>query len=251
MKHPDLLTPEVASAIFGDRLELAERYVALLADTGISHGLIGPREGPRLWERHVLGCAVYHPAFADGVTVADVGAGAGLPGIVLAIVRPDLDLVLVEPLHRRTVWLTSTISQLGLSNVVVHEGRAESLWGVRRFPAVTARAVARIGALAGWCLPLLEQDGRLAALKGASARAELAEDEALVRSAGGVRLEVVTFGVDILEVPTTAIIVDVESAPRVPTAPTSRSARPVPGGTSAKQSRRQGSPDQRTSRTPR
>lgn len=208
-------TPEVAAAIFGDRLEFAERYVVELADTGITHGLIGPREAPRLWDRHVLGCAVFHPAFPLGATVGDIGSGAGLPGVVLGIVRPDLDIVLVEPLHRRAVWLQSTIEKLELDNVTVHEGRAESLWGVRRFPAVTARAVARMGVLSGWCLPLLEAGGRLVAMKGASAPIEVEEDRAVILAAGGVEVVVSTFGEGYLEVPTTIVTVAVGDAPIV------------------------------------
>lgn len=210
-------TPGIAAAIFGERLGLAERYVAELADTGITHGLIGPREAPRLWDRHVLGCAVLHPAFPAGVSVADIGSGAGLPGIVLGIARPDLDVVLVEPLHRRVVWLQSTIEDLGLDNVSVHEGRADILWGVRRFPAVTARAVARIGALAGWCLPLLEPSGQLVAIKGSSAAAEVDEDRPAVLAAGGVHVGVRTYGDDLLETPTTVVTVTVGAAPPVPT----------------------------------
>ena len=106
-------TPVAARALFGDRAEVAEHYVAILADTGISHGLVGPREAPRLWERHVLNCAVVHPLFAPDTEVADIGSGAGLPGLVLAIIRPDLHLHLVEPLQRRTVWLRRTVEELG------------------------------------------------------------------------------------------------------------------------------------------
>lgn len=206
----------MARKIFGERLGLAERYVAELSDTGISHGLIGPREAPRLWERHVLGCAVFHPAFPVGLTVADIGSGAGLPGVVLSIVRPDLDVVLVEPLHRRVVWLQATIEELELPNVTVHEGRAESLFGVRRFPAVTARAVARIGALSRWCLPLLEAGGRLVALKGASAATELEEDRDVVLAAGGVEAYISSYGGELLEVATTTVTVTVAQAPEVP-----------------------------------
>ena len=110
---------------------MAEAYVALLADTGIAHGLIGPREAPRLWDRHVLNSAVVQPVFADGARVADIGSGAGLPGIPLAIARPDLQVVLVEPLPAPDHWLTSTIEELGLTNVKVHRGRAEVALGGR------------------------------------------------------------------------------------------------------------------------
>lgn len=225
-------TPQVAEAIFGDRLVFAEHYVAQLAGTGIDHGLIGPREAPRLWERHVLGCAVLHPAFPPEASVADIGSGAGLPGIVLAVVRPDLELVLVEPLHRRVIWLQSTIDELELPNVTVHEGRAESLWGVRRFPAVTARAVARIGALSGWCLPLLEAEGRLVAMKGASAPTEVSEDRATVLAAGGVAMDVTTYGGELLDVPTTAVIVTVAGPPELPrTTPRAKASSPRRRGT--------------------
>ncbi|MEO7061913.1 MAG: 16S rRNA (guanine(527)-N(7))-methyltransferase RsmG [Lapillicoccus sp.] len=212
-------TPQLASVVFGERVGLAERYVRELADTGTSHGLIGPRETPRLWDRHVLGCAVFHPAFPRGVTVADIGSGAGLPGIVLGIVRPDLEIVLVEPLHRRVVWLQATIETLELDNVTVYEGRAESLWGQRRFPVITARAVARIGALASWCLPLLEPGGRLVAMKGSSAASELDEDRAAVRAAGGVESGVTTYGDDLLAIPTTVVTVSVGAPAPVPPRP--------------------------------
>ena len=116
-------TPPAAAGVFGDRLELAEHFVAILADTGISHGLIGPRETPRLWDRHVLNCAVVQeaiPRLEGTQQVIDVGSGAGLPGLALALARPDLDLHLVEPLARRTGWLTGSVAQLGLTNVTVH-----------------------------------------------------------------------------------------------------------------------------------
>lgn len=202
-------TPSEAAAVFGDRLPTAEAYVALLADTGIRHGLIGPREAPRLWDRHVLNCAVFTSAFAPDSAVADIGSGAGLPGLVIAIARPDLRVTLVEPLHRRVVWLLSSVETLGLENVEVHEGRAESLWNERTFPAVTARAVARIGKLAGWCLPLLEPQGRLVAMKGSSAATELDEDAEVLRRAGAVGWSVTTHGVGVVEPPTTVVTVEV------------------------------------------
>src|SRR5665647_3741442 len=109
--------PPGAAQVFGDRLALAERYTAILADTGVSHGLIGPREVSRLWDRHVLNCAVIHPAIAAGQMVIDVGSGAGLPGLALAIARPDLDLHLVEPMLRRANWLSRAVDELALTNV--------------------------------------------------------------------------------------------------------------------------------------
>ena len=182
--------PEVAREVFGDRLALAEAFAAELADTGVSHGLIGPREVPILWERHVLNCAVPAVVIPEGSRIVDVGSGAGLPGIAMAIARPDLDVVLVEPMLRRTTWLSETIARLGLERVEVVRGRAEDVAGSVSAPIVTARAVARIDKLARWCVPLLDRPGRIVALKGRSAREELAEETAVLRrlgmTAGGV-----------------------------------------------------------------
>ena len=222
-------TPDVAAAVFGSRVSLAERYVALLAATGISHGLIGPREAPRLWDRHVLNCAVVHPLFATGARVADLGSGAGLPGIPLAIVRPDLRLTLVEPLQRRTTWLTAAVEELGLANVVVHRGRAESLWGAPRFGHVTARAVARIGELARIGLPLLEAGGSLHALKGTSAPTELTEDADQLRAMNASRWSVASFGAGVVTPETLVATVEVGSAV-TPGRRVGGSARPAPRG---------------------
>lgn len=205
-------TPAAASSVFGERTSLAERYVAALADTGISHGLIGPREAPRLWDRHVLNCAVVHPLFGQGAEVADIGSGAGLPGLVLAIARPDLQLQLIEPLHRRVIWLQRTILDLELENVSVHEGRAESLWGVRRFPYITARAVARIGELGRWALPLLETGGTLHAVKGSSGPDELEADRATLTDLGAAQYAVARLGRGVVDPETVVLSVSVEAA---------------------------------------
>lgn len=183
--------PESAREIFGaEQLRLAVRYAGLLASEGLLRGLIGPREVPRLWERHLLNCAVVGELVPDGATVLDVGSGAGLPGLVLAVARPDLTVILVEPLARRTAFLVEAVSVLGLTDRVdVLRGRAEELR--RDFPdgaapVVTARAVAPLDRLAGWCLPLVEPGGRLLAMKGDSAGAEITEHRsAVVRSGGG------------------------------------------------------------------
>jgi 16S rRNA (guanine527-N7)-methyltransferase len=215
-------TPDAAAAVFGDRLPLAEAYVGLLAGTGISHGLIGPREAPRLWDRHVLNSAVVAPLFADGAEVADLGSGAGLPGIPLAIARRDLQLTLVEPLLRRTVWLSTAIAELGLENVAVHRGRAESLWGQRRFRHVTARAVARTGELARIGLPLVGAGGSLEALKGDAAATEVAEDAEQLRSLGASRWRVTRFGAGVVEPETVVVTIEVDAAVEVPRPSTSR-----------------------------
>jgi 16S rRNA (guanine527-N7)-methyltransferase len=198
-------TPDAAASVFGDRLPLAEEFVAVLADTGISHGLIGPREAPRLWDRHVLNCAVVHtaiPAGEAGQQVVDVGSGAGLPGLAIAIARPDLHVHLVEPLARRTGWLSGTIAHLDLENVTVHTARAEALWDTIHAPWVTARAVSGIVQLAEWTLPLLTPHGSLLALKGARAHAELAENHTALTRLGVVESAVEEFGTGIIEDPT-------------------------------------------------
>lgn len=202
--------------MFGDRLGVAERFAALLADTGVSHGLIGPREVPRIWERHLVNCAVIQPAFPQGARVVDVGSGAGLPGLVLAIMRSDLDIHLVEPMLRRTQWLGVAVSELDLPNVTVHRGRAEELGGSVSAPWVTARAVARLDKLARWCVPLLDPGGTLIAMKGRSAATELEEDRKALERMGLVRATVSEHGGDVLDEP--VLTVDLEFQPRVPRA---------------------------------
>ena len=197
--------PTGAAQVFGDRLTLAERFTAILTDSGVSHGLIGPHEVPRLWERHVLNCAVIHPAIPADRMVIDVGSGAGLPGLALAIARPDLDLHLVEPMLRRTNWLSMAVAELGLTNVTVHRGRAEQFWGILSAPVVTARAVARLRELATWCLPLLLPGGSLLAIKGSSVAEELEADRAALRRLGAVDELIESFGAGIVDPETTVL----------------------------------------------
>jgi 16S rRNA (guanine527-N7)-methyltransferase len=195
----------VASRVFGDRLSLAARYAAILAGAGVVRGLIGPREAPRLWERHLLNCAVVGELLPDGGRVLDVGSGAGLPGIVLAVARPDLEVTLLEPLARRANFLDEVVEELGLSRVTVIRGRAEEHAGRLQFPTVTARAVAPLDRLARWCLPLLEPGGRLLAMKGASAAEELAEHRVELRRLGGRDATIESCGSELLEQPTTVV----------------------------------------------
>lgn len=212
--------PASAGTLFGDadRLGRAERYVALLADTGITHGLIGPREVPRLWQRHVLNCAVLGDVIPADVRVVDVGSGAGLPGLVLAVARPDLDVHLVDPLLRRTAWLAEAVRELDLENVTIHRARAEELTGSLDAPVVTARAVAPLGKLARWCLPLVQPQGRLLALKGRSAESEVERDRDEVERAGGHVTGVRHLGAGVLE-DTTAVVEVVPVAGRRPAPP--------------------------------
>ena len=167
--------PDVARGVFrSERLPLAERYAAWLADAGVVRGLIGPREVPRLWERHLLNCAVVSEVLPAGASVADIGSGAGLPGVVLAIARPDLRLTLVEPLLRRTRFLEEVAADLELGNVEVVRGRADALHGKRTFDVVTSRAVAPLERLLGWSMPLVAPAGAMVAMKGGSAEDEIA-----------------------------------------------------------------------------
>jgi len=225
--------------VFGVHLALAQRFTAILADTGVSQGLIGPREVPRLWERHVLNCAVIHPAIDDDQMVIDVGSGAGLPGLALAIARPDLDLHLIEPMLRRTNWLTRTVAELELSNVTVHRGRAQEFWDTLSAPVVTARAVARLSDLATWCLPLLKPGGSLLALKGSSVAQELEADRAVLRKLGAVEEAIESFGVGVVDPTTTVLRVIVGDRPTKRSStkrPSTR--RPSPDGTKPKTRRR-------------
>ncbi|CAG7570897.1 16S rRNA (guanine527-N7)-methyltransferase [Barrientosiimonas humi] len=196
--------PEVAARIFGDRLELATAYVRFLETTGVQHGLIGPREVPRLWDRHVLNCAVIAPAFGPDATVADVGSGAGLPGMVLAIARPDLRVTLVEPLERRTRWLSEVVHDLGLE-VTVLQRKAENAWGEVVVDAVTSRAVAQLGELARLSLPLLRPNGRMVALKGERAASELEADAEVLDRLRVAHRRVATYGEGVLDPPSTVV----------------------------------------------
>lgn len=191
--------------MFAERLELAEHFARLLASDGVVRGLIGPREAPRLWERHLLNCAVLEEAVGRGASVCDIGSGAGLPGLVLAIVRPDLELTLVEPLLRRTTFLEEAVTALGLSRVTVVRARAEELHGGRRFDVVTSRAVAPLPRLLDWSLPLVAPHGELLALKGSGAAAEVAEAAAVVAARGCSPARVDRLGVGRIADPTWAI----------------------------------------------
>lgn len=163
----------------------AVRFAELLAEHGEERGLIGPRELPRLWARHVLNSTAVAPFLPARGTVADVGSGAGLPGIVLALVRPDLEFALIEPMERRVMWLGEIVEELDLDNVTVYQQRAEELHGRMRFEAVTARAVAAMKKLVPIALPLLAPSGVLLAQKGRRAADELEEARKAIRKAGG------------------------------------------------------------------
>jgi 16S rRNA (guanine527-N7)-methyltransferase len=197
--------PPVAAALLGDHMSTLVRYADLLADAGVVRGLIGPREVPRLWERHLLNCAVVAELFSPRSRLVDVGSGAGLPGIVLAICRPDLHVVLAEPLLRRATFLIEAVDALSLGNVRVERVRAEQMAG--DVDAVTARAVAPLDRLARWTLPLLRPGGRLVALKGASAGTELQAAVPVLEGLGARHWEVLEMEVAPGFVPTRAVVV--------------------------------------------
>lgn len=177
--------PALARELFGDRLPLVIGYLHWLAGTGVERGLIGPREADRLWERHILNCAAIAPLIQPASTVVDIGSGAGLPGLVLAMARPDLDLVLIESMSRRTAFLEDVITDLGLNRVTVRRARAEEIRrGELRADVVTARALAPIDRLARWAAPLLAPGGAVLAIKGDTAAAEVTTAWAAVARAG-------------------------------------------------------------------
>ena len=153
----------------------------MLVAEGELRGLIGPRELPRLWTRHLLNSSPVAPFVDAGVRFADIGSGAGFPGVVVAIMRPDLDVHLIEPMERRTTWLEDVARELSLSNVSVVRARAEELHGTASYDAVSARAVAALKKLVPWAAPLIAPGGRLVALKGERAALEVTEAEKVLR----------------------------------------------------------------------
>jgi 16S rRNA (guanine527-N7)-methyltransferase len=207
--------PVAAREIFGEGLPLAVAYADLLATEGVVRGLIGPRETPRLWDRHLLNSAAVAELIPAESFVVDVGSGAGLPGVVLAVARTDLTVALVEPMARRTAFLTEAVSTLGLADrVSVVRARAEEAREALPGPAdvVTARAVAPLDKLAAWCLPLAAVGGRLLAIKGATAAVEVSTHAPAVRRAGGATPVIRECGVGLLDQPTTVVEVVKERA---------------------------------------
>lgn len=192
------LEPEPASAalLLGDRLELTRRFTENLARRGEELGLIGPLELPRLWTRHILNSALVAPLLRPG-TVGDIGSGAGLPGLVLAIARPDVQFVLIEPMERRVAWLNDQTSELGLSNVTVLRDRAEDVKLHERLDQVTARAVSAFRKLLPLTAPLLRDGGELVLMKGANAQVEIdaAAKEMRKYKVTGARVQVLGEGI--------------------------------------------------------
>lgn len=197
-----------------------EHYAEILAGPGLERGLMGPREVPRLWDRHILNCAVVAEPDLGLLplkcTVADVGSGAGLPGIVWAIARPDISVVLIEPLLRRATFLLETVSELQLENrVTVVRGRAEKVIASPAWQGVdivTARAVAPLERLIGWTIPLLKQSGTLVAMKGSSAASEIASAQEAIREHALRAPEIITCGRGVVDPETTVIVMQRDAA---------------------------------------
>jgi 16S rRNA (guanine527-N7)-methyltransferase len=200
--------PAAAADLFGERLELARAYADLLAGPGVERGLLGPRELDRVWERHILNSAVLAELVEPEAWLIDIGSGAGLPGLPLAIVRPDLRVTLVEPMLRRTDFLTEVVAALGIT-VEVIRGRAEDpavRTRVTGADVVASRAVADLGKLARWSMPLLRPGGRMLALKGERADAEVAESGREMAALGATDVEVVRCGMSLLSPPATVVV---------------------------------------------
>ncbi len=190
--------PSVASVLFGERVDVARAFTANLVDQGEERGLIGPLELPRIWTRHILNCAIVAPLLRPGV-VGDVGSGAGLPGLVLAIARPDVQFVLIEPMERRVAWLNEQVAELGLSNTTVLRDRAEDVRLTDRLDQVTARAVSAFRKLIPLTAPLLRDGGELVLMKGAGAAAEVDAATKEMRKFSVHDVEVLTLGEGVLD----------------------------------------------------
>ena len=195
--------PAGAEKLFGPGWTQAQRYADLLSTWGVERGMIGPREVPRLWDRHLLNCVAVVPRLPQGCTVADVGTGAGLPGLVWAIARPDVRMTLVEPLLRRVSFLEEVVGDLDLTNVEIVRARAEEHRA--SYDVVTARAVASLDKLTTWCWPLVGPGGVLLAMKGRSAPEEVEKARPLLKRLGVTDVRIESYGEDDLSVPTTVV----------------------------------------------
>jgi 16S rRNA (guanine527-N7)-methyltransferase len=197
------LEPAAAELIFGDQIGKARLYFEALVRDGDLLGLLGPREMPKLWTRHILNSAVVAELVGPGQTVADVGSGAGLPGIPMALVQPQAQFTLIEPMERRSDWLKAIVLDLGLSNVRVHRARAEEVTEV--FDVVTARAVSALPNLLRMCVPMTRHGGEVIALKGSKAADEIQEAKKLQKKLGIASFEIVRVGGEFLTDPTLVV----------------------------------------------
>jgi 16S rRNA (guanine527-N7)-methyltransferase len=206
--------PSAAEQLFGNRLPIVRRFAAALAEHGEERGLIGPLELPRLWSRHILNSAIAAPLFAG--RVGDVGSGAGLPGLVLAIARPDVRWVLIEPMERRVAWLSEQTDALGLDNVEVIRARAEEWSEGAVLDAVTARAVSALRTLIPVAAPLVREGGELVLLKGQNAPAEIDSAQKQIKKFGLRDVRVEVLGEGVLADPTRVVRATVARPSRAP-----------------------------------
>ncbi len=206
--------PSGAAAAFGEGLDLAQRYAEILAGAGVERGLIGPRETERIWDRHLLNSVALAEMLQPREKIADIGSGAGLPGIPLALARPDLRVTLIEPLLRRSEFLREVTDDLGVDIAVVR-GRAEEQavrQRVGEMDAVVSRAVASLDKVTKWSVPLLRPGGRMLAIKGERAASELDEYRRVMKSLGAVDAKVVTCGGAYVDPPATVVIAQREES---------------------------------------
>lgn len=209
MKHFEA-EPAAAVAIFGDQIDQARSFAQTLANDSDELGLLGPRELDKLWSRHILNSAVVAELVRPGDKVADVGSGAGLPGIPMAIARPDAEFVLIEPMERRSSWMLEVVEDLGLKNVRILRSRAEDV-SEKDFDIVTARAVAALDKLLKMCVPLLKPGGALIALKGSKAAEEIANSKKLEKKLGISSFEILVCGEKFLLEPTSVVKTTLDS----------------------------------------
>ena len=219
--------PLEAAEVFGGSLAKAVQFAELLATDGVTRGLMGPRETSRLWDRHLLNCAVVAELLPERGELVDIGSGAGLPGVVLAMLRPEVHVVLLEPLLRRSIFLEECLTQLNLPNATVVRARAEDMAGVIRADVATARAVAPLDRLAGWAAGLLRPGGQVLAIKGQSAEEELAAARETLTRLGVQSAEVLRVGHDKVISATTVVRVVIRGHGREERAGAHRSRRGV------------------------
>ena len=210
MKHFEA-EPDTAEGIFGSQIGLARQYAQKLANDSDELGLLGPRELDKIWSRHILNSAVVAELVKPGELVADVGSGAGLPGIPMAIAAPETDFVLIEPMDRRASWLQEVVDELDLQNVEVVRARAEEVEG-GQFEVVTARAVAALDKLLRLCVPLLKPGGRVIALKGSKALEEIQDAKKLQKKLKIESFEIVVCGEKFLAEPTSVVETRLDSS---------------------------------------